>query len=353
MDNRSTEDALKLDIPGDKIFGWLDDHKTLCISSDKPLNPWIVYRWSISEKALSREGSPLAKEFSGRFVTDLDREFLKVVRVIPLMPPEPFPAISPSFSGTFNGLWGSWTPSGPNMEQGPGFRHGIGVEFNKPPDIDSLRRAFSFVPSLPGMVELLSPVSAVFISARDLEPETVYSMRISGALKDREGLKMGDDYTTVFETDIPFLRILSFSTGGESAPGTWNPAREVYAAPGSGSLFRVSVNAGGIIQFVIHFSLLFDPANPMVREECAFRISLRPHFPATLPPVSLRTARWVSSDKLLMEWEGLVPSADPGIVNPGEAHYYKLLIPGGSGGVHNGRGSYLKEDFVLFLEAEE
>jgi len=235
------------------------------------------------------------------------------------------------------------------MEQGPGFGHGIGVEFNKPPEIESLRRAFSFVPSLPGTVELLSPVSAVFIPTRDLEPETVYSMRISGTLRDREGLKMGDDYTAVFETDIPFLRILSFNVARLDGV----PNGEINAAPQSGSLFPVSVNTGGIIQFVIHFSLMFDPVNQPVREECAFRISLRPHFPATLPSVSLRTARWISSDKLLMEWEGLQPSVLPGIGNPGEAHYYRLLIPGGSGGVHNGCGSYLKEDFVLFLEAKE
>ena len=47
-----------------------------------------------------------------------------------------------------------------------------------------------------------------------------------------------------------------------------------------------------------------------------------------------------------MEWEGLEPGFS------GESHYYKLLIPGGSGGVHNGMGSFLKEDFTLFLEAE-
>jgi len=337
MDSRSAEDALKLDVPGEKIFEWLDDYKTLQISSDKALNPWIVYRWSISEKALSREGAPLAKEFSGRFVTDLNREFLKVVRVIPLIPPEPFPALSPSASE----LWGSWVPAGLSFVQGPGFRNGLGVEFNKPPEIDSLRRAFSFIPSLSGMVEMLSPVSAVFIPSKDFEPETVYSMRISGALRDREGLKMGEDYTATFKADIPYLKVLSLSCG-----------EKVNAAPEPGDLYPVSVNTGGIIQFIIHFSLSFDPLNTAVREECAFRISLRPHFPAILPPVSLRTARWISSDRLLMEWEGLEPAFEPGMGRPGESHYYKLLIPGGSGGVHEGHGSYLKEDLVLYLEAE-
>ena len=334
MDSRSSEEALKFDIPGEKQFEWLDDCKTLRVSSDKPLNPWTVYKWSISEKALSREGAPLAKEFGGRFITDLERKFLEVVRVVPLLAGEPLP-LSPA-PAPGNKLWGSWTPASLNPEQGPGFGQGIGVEFNKAPDIDSLKTAFSFVPPLPGMVEVLSPVSAVFIPSKNLEPETVYSMRISGALKDSEGLKMGNDYSVVFKTDVPFLHVnsISFIHGEEKT------------APGTGSLISVKVAPGGIIRYVIHFSLLFDPGKPAVREEAVFRITLRPFFPATLPPVSLRSAQWISSDRLLMEWEG----PEGGL--PGEAHFYRLFIPGGSGGLHNGLGSYFKEDFILFLEVE-
>ena len=332
MDNRSTQDALRLDIPGEKIFEWLDDNKILRISSDKPLNPWTVYRWSLQEKALSMEGAPLAKEFSGRFITDMDREFLEVLRVIPLIPPERFPAAFTSGSER----WGLWTPAALNMEQGLGFGHGIGVEFNKPPEDGSLRRAFSFAPSLPGTVEMLSPVSAVFIPSKNIEPEMIYNLRISGTLRDREGLRMGEDYTLAFESDIPYLKIISFSPS----------ERESIAAPKTGDRISVPVNPGGIIQITIGFSLSFDPENTALREECVFRISLRPLFPAALPPVNLRTARWVSSDKLQMEWEGFEPGRS------GESHYYRLIIPGGPGGVHNGHGSYLEEDFILYLEAE-
>jgi len=326
MDRYSTVDALKLDIPGEKIFLWLDDDKTLRVCTDKPLNPWAVYRWSISEKALSREGTPLAKEFSGRFITDLDREFPRVIRVIPLLPPESYT------EGTT--AWGSWLPAGTCMNPGPGSGHGIGVEFNKPVDADSLRRAFSFTPSLPGRVEILSPVSAVYIPQRDPEPEIVYSMRISGSLKDNQGLAMGEDFIVSFMADIPFLCINSVSFDDETV------------VPEPDSLFPVSIESGGIIRIIINFSLLFDAEDTAIRQECVFRISLRPFFPGTLPPLSLRTARWLFSDRLLLEWEGAEGS------NPGEAHFYKLLIPGGSGGVHNGKGSFLKSDFVLYLEAD-
>ena len=324
MDRLSVEDALKFEIPGDKVFRWQDDDSSLLISSALPLNPWIAYRWSISDAALSREGAPLSKEFSGRFTTDLERDFISVKRIIPLMPPDPFLKTEPS------GLWGTWLPSGPGMETGPGYGHGIGVEFSKTADSESLRRAFSFTPSLPGRVEILSPVSAVFIPSKDMESGTVYEIRISGAVKDAEGLKMGNDYVSSFKSDIPFLYItsVSFINGGE------------ISSPSPGRLFQIPVSAGGIARCIINFSLSFDTG---VHEETAFKISLRPFFPGTLPPVSLRSARWLSPDRLLMEWEG------PEAGESSEANFYKLLIPNTT---HNGRGSYLKEDFFLYLEAK-
>ena len=51
---------------------------------------------------------------------------------------------------------------------------------------------------------------------------------------------------------------------------------EEHVAPVSESLFPVRVVTGGIIRCIIHFSLNFDA---VVREEAAFKISLRPFFP--------------------------------------------------------------------------
>jgi hypothetical protein len=116
--------------------------------------------------------------------------------------------------------------------------------------------------------------------------------------------------------------------------------------PQPGSYVPAPVFTGGIIRIFIHFSQSFDSEVTQVLEECVFKISLRPFFPNTLPPVSLRSARWLSKDRLLLEWEG------PEAGNSVEPHFYRLLIPGGTGGIHNGRGSYLKEDLFLYLEAE-
>jgi len=221
----------------------------------------------------------------------------------------------------------------PDLDQGLGSGQGIGVEFSKKPDLESLRRAFSFVPSLPGRVEMLSDFTAVYIPSRDPEPEAVYSMRITGALKDTEGLKMGDDFLLPFTADIPYLNIVSFESSLDD---------EIHFSPLSGSVIPITVNTGGIIQCYIRFSLPFETS---VQIESAMKISLRPFFPGSLPPVSLRTARWINKDILCLEWEG----PEPGY---GEvSHYYRLVIPGGNSGVQNGRGSFLKNEFFLILEA--
>ena len=330
MDTRSTENALKLEIPGEKIFVWNDDASILRINSDKPLNPWTSYQWSISDKALSREGAPLAKEMKGRFISDLDREFIKVTKLLPLIPPN-----EEGGSSIDNPLWGSWIPASSDMSQGLGSGHGIGVVFNKAPEADSLRRAFSFVPSLQGRVEILSPVSAVFIPGKDPEPETVYCMRISGTLKDNDGSKMGEDYTAIFSTDIPYLFINSIAV----------PGGEEIFMPESNSVISVPVGVSRRIGLFIHFSLMFDSDNKALLEENAFKITLRPFFPGDIPPVSLRTARWICSDQLFMEWEG------PTEGEPGKAHYYRLTIPGTAGGIKTGKGSYLKENLNFYLEA--
>jgi hypothetical protein len=328
MDRRAAEDAIRLNISGNKVFEWLDDDKTLRVTSDKPLDPWTLYNWSISEKAFEKNGAPLAREYSGSFITDLNRDFIKVLKVVPLIPPKDSSTVPANDS-----LWGTWACVGISMEQGLGHGQGIGIELSKPVESESLRRAFSFDPPLPGRVEILSPVSAVFIPSKDTEPETVYSLRISGNIRDLDGLKMGEDFSTSFNSDIYWFKIISVSCGNKNEK----------TVPASGAIFSTPVNSEGIVRCYIRFSFSVDPA---VREEIAFKISLRPFFPKTLPPVSLSSAMWFSSDILVLEWDGLEGGSS------GKPNYYKLFIPGGQGGARNGAGAYLKEDFYLYMEVE-
>ena len=337
MDRKSTEDALRLELPGEKIFEWLGDDSILRLSTDRPLNPWTVYSWTITEKALSKTGSPLAKEYGSRFITDLEREFIRVLRILPLMPP------LPGNENVQNSvLWGAWLPSAPDISTGPGYGHGIGIEFNKTPDSESLQRAVSFFPSLPGRVEILSPNSAVFIPLREPEPDVIYTMRISGTLRDTEGLRMGEDHEVYFIYDLPFLEVLSISS-----------MLDLYAPefssldPSIGNFMEAKSNTGKILRIIVNFSIPFAPDNYSIREEIPLKISLTPFFPLSLPPVAVRQALWFSPDRLFLEWEG--PEGGSSEV----PHYYRLFLPGGIGGINNGQGAFLKNDLIIFLEAVE
>ena len=252
---------------------------------------------------------------SAAFCTDLDRLMPGVSRVYPVLQSE-----------------GQWIPTGGSLEEdlGPGL--GIIVEFNKPM-AESAFRSLRFEPSLAGRTEKLSERSMVFIPSRDPEPETAYTLIVSGDAKDTEGLKIGNDYRCVFVADIPYLRLLSIN-GQDYTNGDDN-----FIFP-----VTVSEGDGGLIRIFLYFSLPFTEEE---KQKTTLAISLVPFFPVNLDPVALRSVSWLSSDRLKMEWERL--NAGTSI----EPHYYRLNLPGGRGGIGNGSGMFLRQNISLYLEAVE
>jgi hypothetical protein len=331
MDRQSVESALNcdgidqksIDIDSGQYFEWSDDDRLLSIRPKNPLSAWTVYRWSVSDKALSRDGAPLAKVVSGRFITDKDNEFPLVTKVVPLIRGND--NISP---------WGTWICNDINLDNGLGPKQAIGVEFNKAMDTERLKSSFSFEPSLPGRLEIISPYNALYIPDTNLEPDTNYTLRISGDIRDMRGLKMGEDHIVLFRSDILFLKIISLSFDDIKD----NPEPEktkVYPV-------HVEEAENGVMRFYMRFSL---PLSTEAKMEITSKISLTPFFPGSLGLVNLRSVSWHGDDRLYMEWEGLICSKLE------EPHYYKLALHGGRSGISNGEGSYLKADTYFYIEA--
>jgi hypothetical protein len=317
MEKRSTELALSLDGSGERDYEWLEDDRVLRIKTRSPLAPWTVYRWNLGNGAKSREGVPLLKAPPARFITGEDRLIPRVVKVFPLR-----------FAG------GSWQSRGDDLANGLGFGERIGVEFNKDMEAAGLLRCLRFEPSLPGRTEQLGPRSIVFIPERELEPEKTYTLRVSADTRDAGGLKTGTEYSAFFRADTPPLEIIALKID--------------KAAPINLAVFdRRTAHPVPVLPAVkdLRLSLRFSqPFSPEAQAAAALRVSLEPFFPDSLPSLGLRCAYWLSDEVLRLEWEGL----DPGITEP---HYYRLSVPGGRNGAANGKGSYLKEDFYLYLEA--
>ncbi|MCL2196191.1 MAG: hypothetical protein FWB77_01105 [Treponema sp.] len=314
MDKQTVESALSAEGIGNKTFEWSDEDKNLKVIPDKPYSPWTIYKWNLKESAKSADGIPLPKNYSGFFTTDIDKTLPRVVNAYPVL-----------FSN------GSWYPAGINLDTGlfPGY--GIGISFNKPMG-ESVLRSIRFEPSLTGRTEYLSEDSVVYIFTRDPEPDTIFTLIVSGDTKDSEGLKIGGEYKMNFAADIPFLNVSSISADNGA---------EIINFTDADNLMQVKAAQGtGQTLLSINFSLMFGDEE---KQKTPQRITLSAFFPKSLKPAALQYVGWISNDRLCMQWEGLTPPDDV-------PHYYKLVIPGGKGGISSNMGVYMKEDFILYLE---
>ena len=315
MNRLTVESAITIEGIANKTFEWSGDSSVKVIPVSA-LNPWTTYRWNLRDSAKGADGVPVAKAYSGRFITDIDQTLPRVTSVYPVLYSD-----------------GSWYPTGACIETGLGSGQGIAVEFNKPMG-ENVLRSIRLEPSLTGRTEFLCENSIVWIFSRDPEPETIYTLTISADAKDREGLKIGSDYKVYFTPDIPFLNVSSFYAAE-------SPVTERFSAENNSLKVRVDPATGELF-FSIQFSLMFSAEE---KQNTLPKISLSPFFPKTLAPVALQYAAWISNDRLYMCWEGLSAGSDD------TPHYYKLTIPGGRGGIKSGMGIYMKEDKTIYLEA--
>ena len=318
MEIQSTVDAFYIDGTSEREYIWSAGDTVLEIHPKSNLNPWTVYRWNVSTKAKGKNGVPLGREAGGRFITDRDRILPEVKEVFPLVR-----------GNISSGTW--WIRTGSPIENGLGSLQAIGIEFNKPMD-ESVLRTIRFEPPIAGRTEMWKPDTMVFIPDRDPEPEKAYTLIVSSDSKDTSGLKMERDFSLVFAADIPFLTILSMDTG---FGGTIPEHNGIFTAG--------TTLPEGICTITIRFSHTFDP---QARAAAVLALRLETFFPGTLKPISFRSARWWSFDTVVLQWEGIERST------VAEKHYYRLVLPGGRGGISDGKGSYLKEDTLFYLVTE-
>jgi hypothetical protein len=320
MDRRSVEDALTIDGINNKLFDWKSDSEVE-VTSDKQLEAWTTYKWTLQESAKSSNGIPLSKTYTAVWITDIDRILPQVKNIYPMMR-------SDSGSGY------SWLTTGAPVETGLGHEQGIGIEFTKNMDEKSVMSSVYFEPALAGQVEVLTSKLIVFIPNKDPEIGKTYTLTILGSVKDRYGLQMNSEKSVNFIVDIPHLEITSIELNDTSDNLTGSEIKN------NALMTTKTTSAEKDLFAEIIFSLPLTHEN---RAEIPSKIILEPFFPNTLSPAALVEAHWASESILTYLWIGVTPGT---MTNP---HYYKLTIPGGQTGITDGNGSYFKESISIFI----
>jgi hypothetical protein len=151
-------------------------------------------------------------------------------------------------------------------------------------------------------------------------------MTISGEAKDETGITIGEDYVVYFTPDIVYLET-EIKVSGESVAngGTVNIELDPVEAE-----FNISIK----------FNQIFLNVNQI---DCIDQTKLSKIFPADAPVPVLTFAKWTQGQMFNQVWLKLNENEHK------HTHYYKCVIPGGQNGITNGKGAYLKEDIVFYI----
>ncbi|MDR2842916.1 MAG: hypothetical protein LBV52_06915 [Spirochaetaceae bacterium] len=330
MNRRSVEDSFTINGFTGKEFSWNEGSTELFVTSKEKQNAWTAFSWKVGKDSLSCEGVPIVKETSGQFITDIDIKIPKVENVFPVLKME-------NENSGYN-----WIPSGLEIADGLGPFQGIAVEFSKSMDPVSVNGCIKFEPPLSGTVDIIAPNTIVFIPTGFPASEVHYKLIVSAGTKDMFGLKIENEYKTEFVPDIPFLKIEKFKFQGTRDT--------VILEDDINNEGYYSVYVSSVLKKVL-CEIVFSVPITTIQEKADIvrNIRFETFFPSSLSAVALTNAYWLpyGTNKVLhLEWEGLLAGS---LQNP---NYYKLYIPGGTSGVSNGEGSYLRDSLTIYLEAK-
>ncbi|GMO48529.1 MAG: hypothetical protein Ta2G_04340 [Termitinemataceae bacterium] len=324
MDKVSVQDNLTIDGIAKKVFEWNTACTELFVSSAEVLSAWTQIRWALGTNACSENGIPIVTEQSGTFITDSDIKLPKVKSV--------FPMIKSESEGGYK-----WLAISSDMEIGLGADNAIGIEFTKPLDAKSINNSVRFEPSLSGSIDLISSDTIIFVPSGFPNIDTLYRMTVSKDIKDTFGLKLESEHSLSFYADIPYLKIVNIFMGGDG--DTILNEAQIYDGA---SADMIVDNSDKNIMIIIEFSISIE--SPQKKIDFVRNITLEPFFPSSLGPTALTEVEWASNRHLMLVFNGLDNARDKSL--------YKLYFPGGSSGLSNGKGSYLKDSVSIYLEAK-
>ena len=205
-------------------------------------------------------------------------------------------------------------------------RDAILFSFSKPMDYSSVKKNISFTPDIQGsFYENITTKDFIFIPEEFYRPEQEYKIVISKSIADLSGLKMLSDQKIFFTSSAVYLEVLKIISGSTEL----NLSRE---------LNEISSSVCGVLSADIYFS---SEISPDYRNNACESVSCSLIFPSTVKSPVLCSMWWNESGSILHAvWENISSSST-------EDYVYEICIQGGTGGVVNSHGEYLKEDLCV------
>lgn len=295
------------------------------VLSIRPENGWVpktFYTWELGKGALDAKGVPIQRDIKGSFRVQKDISKPKLIQ------------------------WGPVRLIGSDYYPQPGFYEGddLLLQFSEPVDRGALESAFSIDPDIGG--DLIHSDRGVYI----FRPEKPFAMgqtyyvTVGKELTDREGNFITDDIRFNFTTSVPVQEVREIRCIGSLLVTLQD---DVFNTDQS-SIITFNGPGPSYTQIIeIDFA---EPYGEGERDRITNSISLYAYFPDSVISPYLEQAVWIGGGSTVrLLYSGFYKSSPPG--SP-EKKIYKLAVAGGEGNSRNGNGSYLKEDVVVFLEAE-
>jgi hypothetical protein len=314
MDTSSFKEGFSLQPDTDTLLTWDAEQREVTVTPEPVWANNTVYVAETSTAIRDALGIPLAAA--------PDFTFYAAEDLIPPLLSEALPALRdwPGLFPTRVGL------SLNDLE----YRDVIKIVFSEEMDEEATAAALLLDPPLPALRIWTDAATLVLVPETGFEMAREYRLIVSAEAADRSGNALAVPFSTRFTAAIPELTLDSLDSPAPAFPLTQ-----------FSSDLAVDIDVGGGPVYTCTLTFVFGGADfPTDPEKLAAqqRISVRGLFPAGVPGPAAMGYGWMGDSILEITFTGFEsPSPDTDT-------YYLLEIPGGSEGLRNDAGSFLKED---------
>ncbi|MFP4642846.1 MAG: Ig-like domain-containing protein [Spirochaetales bacterium] len=322
VDRGRFEDTIAVTPDTEFDVSWHSKDTVVEITPSRQWEPLTVYRWSISNDTVSKDGVPIASAASGSFFTQYDA-------TSPNLTEYRFARIDEGIAVETDAL------------QADGV---VLLEFSEAVRFESVRRALTVAPGVRSAVEQKTDREFLVRFDEELRGGQLYEISISDELRDLSGNRpTGDQSFTVEPVSNRQLvsRIRSFWATA-SGDGVVNLELDAGAS-GSTEAGLGSPDGTNTLQF--EFDIPYE--SKAARDRLIEAVELRALLPDRAVNPDVEQVRWLDGGaRLRMSFAGLIPSDS--VEQPS---IYRLRLAAGSSSAPD-RASGLERSLIVYIRTE-